>query len=79
MKQFISVLLITIFFVMVSDATSIAQAEKNMFDYHPESSFDLFSLFNDKRYFVELRVNDVSIRAMRDFMKQMRTQMAKAA
>jgi hypothetical protein len=59
----------TICFELIVDTTLIAQTEKNVLGYQPESSMDLFSLFNNKAYFIELRVNDVSIKAMRDFVK----------
>ena len=64
MKKLIS---LTMLFVATS-AASVAQLDKNMFAYQ-SSSTDLFSLFSNKKYFLEMRINDVSIKAMRDFVK----------
>jgi len=64
MKKLIS---LTMLFVATSGA-SVAQLDKNMFAYQ-SSSTDLFSLFSNKKYFLEMRINDVSIKAMRDFVK----------
>jgi hypothetical protein len=69
MKRFISILLLTLFVATITNTKSIAQIDKDMFTYQPGSSSDLFSLFSDKRFFVEMRVNDVNIKAVRDFVK----------
>ena len=57
-------------FITINSTTkSIGQMGKNTVPYQSASSFDLFSLFTDKKYFIEMRLNDVSIKAMRDFVK----------
>lgn len=66
-KQFIIELLITIFAITIT-AKSIAQS-KDMLANQSASSLDLFSLFNNKKYFVEIDVDDVNVKAVRDFIK----------
>ena len=69
MKRFISLLLLIMFITFNSTTKSIGQIGKNTLPYQSTSSLDLFSLFSNKKYFIEMRLNDVNIKAVRDFVK----------
>jgi hypothetical protein len=69
MKQFIYVLITTMLLVTAINSRTLAQTDKNLPSSRPSSALDVFSLFSNKKYFLEMRINDVNIKAMRDFVK----------
>jgi hypothetical protein len=71
MKKIISTLVI-ITAIITSPQHAFTQAAKDtgkdVFAYNSVSPEDPFSLFNDKKYFPESRLNDINIKAVRDFI-----------
>jgi hypothetical protein len=69
MKQFSYVLALTMLLSNGITFGASAQTDKDMLPGQHASALDVFSLFSNKKYFLEMRINDVNIKAMRDFVK----------
>jgi len=53
--------------VLIRD-TSYTQTGEAALTFKSLSSADLFPFFNDKKYFIDVRVNDINIKAIRHFI-----------
>jgi hypothetical protein len=67
-KKFIA-LIITIVTIIISAPKILAQEGKKILAYNSVKSSGIFSLFSEKKYFVETRLNDINIKAVRHFLK----------
>lgn len=68
MKKTLTTLAIIIIPIIISQ-TTFAQEDKNLLAYNSSKTPDMFPLFTDKKYFSEVRLNDISIKAVRHFIK----------
>jgi hypothetical protein len=61
--------LIIIITAIISSNKTFAQEDKNLPAYSSFKAADMFPLFADKKYFSEVRLNDLNIKAVRHFVK----------
>jgi len=69
MKEVISIVIITFLLNLFSACNSLKQADKKYFDYYSPVSIDVLSPFPDTLYFQETQINNVNIKAVRNFRR----------
>ena len=69
MKKTIATLTIIIITVIISSCKTFAQEDKSVSAYNSFRAADMFPFFTDKKYFSEMRLNDININAVRHFIK----------
>jgi len=69
MKKVLFIVAVIFFASIFVPHSSSAQTGKSTLSFNPASPANVVSFFNDKKYFAGIRLNDISIKAMRHFVK----------